>query len=105
MNTKEMLIKARARIEKPEQWIQDHMALNVMGFFEEDPQLAVCHCMLGAIKAVTPQSYSYSPLYNALSNVTTAKYNIASIVEFNDTPGRTHAEVLEVFDIAIAEAS
>lgn len=59
---------------------------------------AVCWCSLGAINASIEMTGEYDAAKNVLSRV--AGENIGV---WNDAPGRTQAEVLALFDRAIAE--
>lgn len=99
MNIKEILIAARAKIERPENWTK--------GVFARDPQgrdvaptskTAVCWCTIGAITA-TGVGYDDEAL---ASNYLRREIDThdKSIWKFNDTS--THAEVLAMFDRAIS---
>lgn len=99
MTTSEVLRKARALIEKPENWTQREVARDARGKPIWNPRdERVCkRCTLGAVDAVA-ESYEQAlamrtVLWEACS---------MSITDFNDT--HTHAEVLSLFDRAIAAA-
>jgi hypothetical protein len=105
----ERLKEARALISDPEQWVQQHMALNAQGCPcpADDPD-AVCWCLFGAITKVCealPGDFD-SKLY-ARVDVAELLYGIlargVSVMMFNDNS--THAEVLELCDEAIALGS
>ncbi len=90
LKTKKILIKARTLIDSPEKWIQGNFCNT-----EE-----TCFCLVGALNFAYPGS-----------NISGARMLIkdaaglgisGSIPNWNDAPGRTHAEVMEVLDKAIA---
>lgn len=97
---KEVLIAARKKIEKPENWTQGTGAKDIEGrYADADSPEAVCWCSMGALYAVTasmPGTY-YNQAYEALRDVIND-----SIAMFNDT--HSHADVIEIFDKAIANA-
>jgi len=101
MKNSEILIAARAKLATPETWTQGVGARDCMGNATHagDPD-AKCFCTFGAIKAVTGQIVYALPVWQLLNGV--AGMNP---VAYNDTPGRTHAEVLNMFDRAIALAT
>lgn len=103
---KELLIRARGRIEKG--WCQGAYAKNADGdgVGATDPD-ATSFCIRGAILAVGPLDYSVrSPAYGLLENVVDriSQSPCDSLAGYNDAPERTQAEVLAVFDAAIALA-
>jgi hypothetical protein len=79
--TKLVLQKARDLIEK--------------GWCQNATQIGESYCMMGAIASVTDV---WSPSINVLGKA----IDTPSIVGWNDTSGRTQAEVLAAFDKAIA---
>lgn len=98
MKTKEILIAARAKIERPETWTQGTFSRNSRGEDISSPKSknAVCWCSLGAIIAEAP-SYD-DELYAA--KILSLVINNHSIAQFNDSS--THTEVLAAFDRAIS---
>ena len=97
---KQLLIAARARISKPENWTQGTAARCSNGNPVMASDVKACQwCSLGTI-ALT--SYSESDPETAQLNMWRALKN-PGIAEFNDT--HTHQEVLNVFDKAIASES
>lgn len=99
MNTKELLIAARARIEKPERWTQMSLARDAKRRSVKPLDAdAVCWCSLGAIYSQCPQSKSLSLAIRALGSA--MSNNESFIADYNDS--HTHAEVLAAFDQAIA---
>lgn len=103
MNTKEILTAARALIEKPENWCQGAYALTANRAREVSPldEYANCFCMIGAcsralqqeVDLVEDEHAAYKALRKAVRKTP---------CEYNDS--HTHAEVLKVFDRAIAAA-
>lgn len=106
MNTLEILKAARALIEKPEHWSK--------GAFARDPRgngvspinkTAVCWCAAGSVRNVG--LISQVELYAALGVLRTAlpaeAGRLAGVITFNDRPDTTHADIIALFDRAIAE--
>lgn len=105
--TKEILIAARALIERPEAWTQEVFAEDVDGV-AVDPHYrgAVCWCASGAISAAT-----YDGLTGEHPGAVVARRAVwvamlamdrssSSLYEFNDS--HPHTTVLAAFDKAIA---
>lgn len=87
---------ARALIDAPERWTK--------GVFCLDGK----YCALGAALAV---SIPGLPIELALSDAVPASFHnygwhlrIVRIVRFNDAPATTHADIMALFDRAIAKA-
>jgi hypothetical protein len=107
MTAHEILIAARARIAQPERWTKKAFARNALGQ-EVFPisASAVCWCMMGAMRSVayttTSDGYfvihSVDPAETAIENA----HNGLSCPELNDNDKTTHADVLAMFDRAIA---
>lgn len=92
METKEVLIAARKLIEKPEDWWDgDHSG-------RTDTRL----CAALAVWAIRKPTQGGKAAYDALVSVTGVEPGCLS--DWNDAPGRTHAEVLAAFDEAIKAA-
>jgi len=104
MTTKEILIAARAKIERPECWTNGAYARDAAGR-EVEPTCpdAVCWCVRGAIDASTGHHSGNRPA-SVLFSQAVAGYGALYIPIWNDEPNRTHAEVLAAFDRAIAAA-
>lgn len=106
METLEILIAARALIEKPENWAQGIFAADSEG--NELPAWSLnanCFCAIGAIARagkMTNGTACYHPATDALASVL-GKKATSAVAEFNDT--RSHSDVLDLFDRAIAAAS
>lgn len=106
MLASEILIKARALIEKPENWTQGHLARDNTGFpVDEMSEDAVCFCSLGA---TTKAAGSHSPAmcsadaYLDLAATEIMQSAMGSVESLNDNTD--HPTVLRMFDLAIAKA-
>lgn len=99
MTTAETLREARALIDTPRKWTRAADARTADGkhTWPSDPN-AVCFCMAGALIRLGEIS---TPAYRALLRHVTG----GTLMEFNDAPGTSHADVLAAFDAAIAEVS
>ena len=104
MTPADILRAAKARIATPERWTRGTMARDEDGNGVASVSDHACAwCSLGAMEAEAGAStrarvYAIRALNRAIDN--------KPIDDWNDAPGRTHAEVLAAFDraIAIAEA-
>lgn len=99
MTTKEVLIKARALVEKG--WTKGAGARRANGASVYPDDNEACRwCILGAVNAA-----EYHDRELRLRAITKLKAAIpkAGIADFNDDPATTHADVLAAFDRAIAE--
>lgn len=96
--TAEVLRKARAKIEKPENWTQGQLARDPSGepTSVSDPD-AASWCLLGAVRSTQE---SPEVRISARLALEVAMGGWCDIAVFNDN--HTHAEVLSVFDRAIA---
>lgn len=98
MNTHELLIAARKKIERPECWTQGCAARSgTGGEVDYDYFLANCWCGWGAIWAVKCDD----PYVAAIAEKALTKACGYHFPTWQDAPERTHAEVMKVFDIAI----
>jgi hypothetical protein len=88
MTTREALEAAKARIDAPEKWSQGTL-LDRNGR----------RCALGAFDELTGVDAQY--LYEVLAS--DPSYGTTSLTAYNDS--HTHAEVMALFDRAIASAS
>ena len=103
MTPLETLKAARQLISDPAKWTQGKGArmFNLKPVFARDPA-AVCWCSMGAIyKQCTDQDRSTSDFAFSVLDKKCWNLHGISAVNFNDT--HTHAEVLALFDAAIAE--
>lgn len=100
MNTHELLIAARKRIERPEHWTQGCEARDKDGNEQEaDSSLACKWCGYGAVWAA--ESENTDPRAVAFAEMALEAACGRHFPSWQDAPERTHAEVLKVFDIAI----
>jgi hypothetical protein len=98
-----LLERARKRIEAPERWTQgadarrdDRMAVGAAD------KGAVCWCAEGSLLSEAGPDMR-APLNESIRIMFEAA-DCGSVIDFNDAPDRTHAEVLAAFDRAIALA-
>ena len=99
MTPLETLRAARQLISDPAKWTQGVAARNRLGS-SVDPlaEDAVCFCSIGAIRNVVAED---NHAFERASDALRSHSPIGVIAGFNDT--HTHAEVLGLFDAAIAE--
>ena len=98
-----LLRKARAKIEQPECWTKGANARDKQGrrIDSEKSPKAACWCANGAIFWAAPDKREAHQLLRILqlhASVTTLLY----VHSFNDDPTTTHADILALFDRAIA---
>ena len=98
MTVKDDLIAAKALIATPEKWIK--------GEFERDG----CFCARGAIQAVNLDSSREIDAEEALEAAVPRRARhrskfVSSVSKFNDDPNTTHADIMALFDRAIARAA
>jgi hypothetical protein len=100
MTPLETLKAARQLISTPDSWTQEVFARDKDGLrVDAQSEEAVCFCSFGAIERFTGCK-NLSEVEQHLDNVC-EKYFRTNVISFNDT--HTHAEVLALFDAAIAE--
>lgn len=108
MNAHELLIAARAMIPTPNEWTKGVNARDANGEpVEACDSDAVCYCTLGAVdsigySAVSTRDYSRAVL--ALEAAIPEGFRL-EVFEYQDLPETTHADVLALFDRAIAATS
>ena len=97
MTVLEVLKAARELIADESRWTQKTYARDADGN-AVDWALTCAHsfCMLGAIRHVTGRPIGHGPVFAAIERACGVEY----VVDFNDS--HTHAEVLALFDAAIA---
>ena len=109
MTPLQTLKAARDLISDPARWTQRFKALDEF-CLPVDPtsEKAICFCSLGALQNVTGLSRYHQPVFEAAKALNrklpiylTLGDDEADFTDFNDT--HTHAEVLALFDAAIAE--
>ncbi len=107
MNTKEILIAAKALIDTPDKWSQDN--------FVDEKDGKVCYCMAGAV--LTAQGAEKGALADSFNNDFWANNALIALSKslpgpasldsripfFNDCEETTHKEVMQAFDHAIKE--
>lgn len=102
MNTLDVLVKARALIEKPENWTTGAYVRNAGGseldtLLHED---AARYCASGAITRALYEGGDFDIEYeDSVCDIVARAMEGDSIPAFNDS--HTHAEVLAAFDKAI----
>lgn len=99
MTPAEILRRARDRIATPERWTQGAYRRDANGK-KCNPDEAVCWCSVGAITSICNirKREDWAPV-DFLGEVVGDRIGV-----WNDAPNRTHAEVLDAFDRAIALA-
>jgi hypothetical protein len=99
---KEVLVKARAKIEQG--WTQGTFARNGnQEYVYPTDSDAVSWCVRGAICVVVVEE-TEDLGFRARRLLASANQITEGLAVWNDTPGRTQAEVLAAFDKAIAAA-
>lgn len=87
----QILTDARAKLEDPKNWTKGR-------FFGQDG-----YCALGAVVLVTP-SVQACALRSEVIRALRAAVGVESVIDFNDAETTSHADVLAMFDKAIANA-
>lgn len=103
MTPVDILKAARAKIADPEHWTQKAFARAADSHCCAVNEEAACRwCALGAIMAVEPDwnGVEFATACAALDEQAALEIGLDEFVKFNDL--RTHKEVLELFDAAIA---
>jgi hypothetical protein len=98
----ETLRKMRELLSVPERWTKASFARDRQGNSltnAVDPR-AVCWCLVGAGKMCGIDPRPGSPAYEMLLRMTPFR----QLSWWNDAPERTHAEVLDLLDRAIAQS-
>ena len=100
MDRLKILKAARAKITKPERWTKGEIARNAAGK-EVSPRSkeAVCWCALGALQAAAGKKCSFIEIDDLAYELTPRWTWIAKVNDHKDT---THADILALFDRAIA---
>lgn len=95
-SVKENLIAAKALIDTPEKWIKGELVSNG------------CYCSVGAIEQTVPFAPGECAEYAAIEAALppefeddTSDWN-SVVAQFNDDPTTTHADIMALFDRAIA---
>jgi hypothetical protein len=106
MTAHELLIAARAMIPTPNDWTKGVNARDADGDPVDacDPN-AVCYCAEGTMQCADAVSRGNGNFLRALAALSAAlpeAYQNWDIHEYQDLPETTHADVLALFDRAIA---
>lgn len=104
MNTVEILTKARELISDESRWTRGSYAVTDEGRFTQPWEDDACRfCALGAIKKAGGFRDDSNPAAKFLGEVLRAQFvDNGRVDDFNDA--RSHAEVIALFDRAIAAA-
>lgn len=103
------LVSVRALLDKPENWIKRRMAATKDGYDVGSLKpKAECFCLLGASNRVclTPGvPYDAQRVMDidraVLRAIRTLHPRATTVTGFNDKAERTHAEIIQVLDIAV----
>ena len=96
MTTKEVLVKAKALVEKG--WTQEVSARDDYGYHVEPTDSNACYwCATGALQAVLPRNVLFSDYCDLLTREAPC-----DIILFNDDADTTKEDILKVYDEAIA---
>lgn len=97
MNIIDILIAAKAKIEKPEHWFQGD-------YHETSLDGTIKYCAVGALLACNSDGV-YDRLVNGadlcLRDAVEEQSGRRYVVEYNDADERTHAEIIAIYDRAI----
>jgi hypothetical protein len=97
-----ILTTARALIEKPERWTRNAYRRDAKGDLCGQ-EFAVCWCATGALSQASRQ-LGVTGDWNSAYDLLAAAVGGKSVEEWNDARSRTHDQILEGFDKAIALA-
>lgn len=105
-----MLSAAKALIADEQHWTKGAMARDKDGALIANPvnKEAVCWCSQGAIiKAYGDAGFHFTDILigiDLMETVIKSNTDFMNVIAFNDVGGRTHSEVLEMFDRTIEAA-
>lgn len=104
MTTIEILKKARELLSDPARWTQNAYARDVTGRgVPPTSSSATCWCLIGALAAAEGSQCGVSFIaVSEKSKAAVDAFNETHLPIWNDAPDRTHNEVLQRFDEAIA---
>lgn len=105
----DVLMQARAKIEKRENWIKGRFAADKAGFevFSDEPG-ACRFCAIGSLLATPCSQEEYEEARNFLFVAMEERDRRAygySLAGYNDDPKTTHEDILNLFDRAIAASA
>ena len=104
MTAAELLREARKLLEDPSHWTKGAFAKAAAGCaIASTSDNAVCWCAIGALRRFDRGGYS-AAYSNAVFVLQCCVSGSGGVAEFNDDPNTTHADVLAMFDRAIARA-
>lgn len=104
MTVAELLRRAKERIATPDRWCQHYLSANEYVGSEDGLLPDACKwCLQGALSEEAP-SYADFNAANAMVRRALALPEEEGVYDWQDAPGRTHAEVMAAFDRAIALA-
>lgn len=87
----DFLMETKKLIDSPEKWIK--------GAYKKNG----CYCIIGAIHEVIGYSEeTFEEAYNMVMDVVVSK-GFSCVPNFNDAPETTHADVMNVLDLAMEE--
>lgn len=99
--TLQILEEARALISAPSAWIKRDLARDRHGdVVAPDGQSAYCWCAVGALQKVDDAGVEQHEALDRLRDSLGLAHR--DVAEFNDDPRTIHADVLALFDRAIA---
>lgn len=105
LKASELLERAKAKISNPDSWIQGTYAQNAEGMRVGFSNAAACKfCSEGALLNVCVEESDSLVLENQMTARRILDQVTGHTVAWNDAPGRSHSEVMEMFDEAIAIA-
>lgn len=107
MKAWQLLTKAKELIQDPKNWIKGTLAANAKGVHVAvGSRSACCFCALGALTRAA-QRQSGLTKFRAGNVLSTAACELgagASVTSFNDRKRTTHADIMKLYDKAIALA-
>jgi hypothetical protein len=110
VSTLEVLRSARALLDLPGTWCQDALARDAEGNDTPYPiePAACCWCIGGAIEKVLGRGltqYDEPVVHALLAEIPErASWSLGALFTWNDSCGRTHADVIALLDRAISTA-
>lgn len=108
----EVLVRARSELARPERWMQGAAGMTADGFEHLDPEQLFIYPERRVLKLCADGAICWAAFWltksqrerEQVSYAAEDLFDIAAgedIAEYNDAPGRTHAEVMAIFDRAI----
>lgn len=106
MTPAEQLRAAKALIDTPEKWTKGEYATGPHGTYASQySDNAVCYCAMGAIERADYLDGDWGAHF--FLRKTAIERGAMGVIDFNDAPTTTHADIMKLFDdaIALAEAA